>query len=639
MLKRFFFFVVVLMTFGVATAESPKPNVVLILADDLGWSDTTLYGTTKFFRTPNIEKLAARGMTFSRAYSASPICSPTRGSIMTGLAPARLGITVPACHLPEVVLKAFPGVHAAPDQPVIQPLTATRLDSRYTTLAEVLKKAGYATGHFGKWHLGSEPYSPLEQGFDVDIPHHPGPGPAGSYVAPWKFRNFDPDPDTPNQHIEDRMAEEATRWMEQHKDEPFFLNYWMFSVHAPFDAKKELIEKYKKQVDPNDPQKSPTYAAMVESMDDAVGTLLETIDRLGIADRTIIVFASDNGGNMYDEVDGTSPTSNFPLRGGKGTMFEGGTRIPCVVVWPKVVAAASRSDQLVQTTDFMPTLLDMLGVKTEIPFDGISVVPALKGKNLQRESLFTFFPHDAPQVPDWLPPAVSVTDAEWKLIRIFHGGNDGNHRCLLFNLRNDPGEKTDLAAAEPDRVREMDAKIERFLQETGAVVPIPNPAFKPELYDMSKIGVPVKRNPKESKKGPPAAGWTPLHDCSLKKEKDSLVVESVGGDPALVYYLPKPLPAGKYSVEATLSATSKGQAQFFWNEKGIAPQFFRDRSVLLHVVHDGRQHDYRAEFESKHELPAVRFDPSTATGTIRIASLRLKDAEGKIVQQWNYSNK
>jgi arylsulfatase A-like enzyme len=338
-------------------AQARQPNVVFILADDLGWSDTTLYGTTRYYQTPNIERLAKRGMTFSRAYSASPLCSPTRSAVLTGLSPARTGITTPNCHLPEVVLEAKPGKSAAPNQKSIQPDPVTRLKPDYRTLAESLKDAGYATGHFGKWHLGPEPYSPLQQGFDVDVPHHPGPGPAGSFVAPWKFKDFDHDPAIPDQHIEDRMAKEAVAFIEKNQERPFYLNYWMFSVHAPFDAKKALIEKHRARVNPADPQRSPTYAAMIESMDDAIGTLIDTLDRLHLTEQTIIIFTSDNGGNMYNEVDGTTPTSNVPLRGGKATVYEGGTRVPCVIAWPGRTAPQSRSEAMIQSEDYYPTLL------------------------------------------------------------------------------------------------------------------------------------------------------------------------------------------------------------------------------------------------------------------------------------------
>lgn len=339
-----------------AKASTDKPNVLFILADDLGWSDTTLYGTTKLYQTPNLERLAARGMTFTRAYSASPLCSPTRSAILTGLSPARTGITTPNCHEPAVVLAATTGKWAPPSKKSIVPIPATRLKTDYPTLTKSLKAAGYATGHFGKWHLGPEPYSPFEHGFDVDVPHHPGPGPAGSFVAPWKFASFKEK--SPGEHLEDRMADEAVAWMEQQEGKPFFLNYWMFSVHAPFDAKAALIEKHRARIDPADEQRSPTYAAMVESMDDAVGTLLDALDRLHIAEKTIVVFTSDNGGNLYSEIDGTTPTSNRPLRGGKATLFEG-LRLPAE-------AGAVR--------------------------DGISVLPALKGETMPERPLFRYFP-------------------------------------------------------------------------------------------------------------------------------------------------------------------------------------------------------------------------------------------------------
>jgi len=490
-------------------AQEKKTNLLFILADDLGWSDVSPNGHTTFYKTPNLERLAKRGMLFSQAYSASPLCSPTRASILTGLSPARTGITSPVCHEPQEILECTqPPKGGAPNKKTLPPIVPTRLKTTYPTLAKAFKAAGYVTGHFGKWHLGKDPYSPLQHGFDVDIPHWPGPGPAGSFVAPWKFDKFDPDPGEPNQHLEDRMAKEAVKWLEQNKDKPFFMNYWMFSVHAPFDAKKALIEKYAKTVDPKDAQRCPTYAAMIESMDDAVGTLLDTLDRLDLSKNTLVIFTSDNGGNMYSKVAGDVPTSNRPLRGGKATMFEGGVRVPCIVAWPGVVQTSSRSDARVQTEDYFPTLIEALGLQKapDQLFDGVSVLRAWKGDTtFTRPATFTYFPHD-PGVPDWMPPSVAVHDGEWKLIRIFYHGENNQHRYQLYNLKQDLGEKTNLAAQEPARVKELDAKIESFLTETKAVLPKLNPNFDPSKYDPKEEGVskmnakPAPRKPKAGNK-------------------------------------------------------------------------------------------------------------------------------------------
>lgn len=551
-------------------AESARPNVVFILADDLGWADTTLYGHTKFYKTPNLERLAKRGMTFTHAYSASPLCSPTRSAVLTGLSPARTGITTPSCHLPQVVLKATPGVSAPPSAKSVQPDTVTRLKTDYPTLAKSLKAAGYATGHFGKWHLGHEPYSPREHGFDVDIPHHPGPGPAGSYVAPWKFKDFDHDPDVPHQHIEDRMAKEATAWIAQHKDKPFFLNYWMFSVHAPFDAKRDLIEKYRGRVNPKDPQRSPTYAAMVESMDDAVGTLLDTLDRLQLADKTIIVFTSDNGGNMYSEVDGTVPTSNAPLRGGKATMFEGGTRVPCVVCWPGVVEPNSKSDVPLQSEDYCPTLLDGLGIPPakDQQFDGMSILPVLKGGKFAERPLFQYFPH-SPPVPDWLPPSVSVHRGDWKLIRLFHGGDKDSHRHLLYDLRNDLGESKNLADERPDLVRELDSLIEDFLNRTKAVRPISNPKFDPAMYRPEEIGKPTVRKQQSAAKTandrndpgviPGLKGWK-ARGCDVRVVDGIAIVQGTSDAPFFGFA------PGALDGEAKLAVRLRGGSGKGWVE-------------------------------------------------------------------------
>ena len=618
-----------------AQTTDRKPNVVFILADDLGWSDTTLFQTTKLYRTPNIERLARRGMTFTRAYSSSPLCSPTRASVLTGLSPARHGITSPNCHLPKVVLQATEAKSGPPNKFSTVPDSVSRLNTSYYTLAEMFRDNGYATGHFGKWHLGPEPYSPLQHGFDIDVPHHPGPGPAGSYVAPWKFKDFDHDPDIPHEHLEDRMAKEAVAFMETHADRPFFLNYWMFSVHAPFDAKQKLIDKYRKQIDPQDPQRSPTYAAMIESMDDAVGTLLDTLDQLNIADNTIIIFASDNGGNMYNEVDDTTPTSNAPLRGGKATMYEGGVRGPAIVVQPGTIEAGSRTDEIIQSSDFYPTLLEMLSIDPQPrqQFDGISIVPALHGKTLNRQAIFTYFPH-APGVPDWLPPSVSVHSGDWKLIRIFHGAEGGKHRYKLFNIKKDIGEKINVAGELPERVKHLDALIERHLIDTQAVLPLPNPSFDPSKYDVAQEGkARLKGSTKGSKKsavkprGKPVAGWQPGGTCTLSASGKELLVNSTGNDPYLSHRLSTAINETAFTLRFTMTSDSSGRGQVFWQERDAGP-FKAERSHFFDVQHDGRLHEYTIGFTTKSPLQAVRIDPSRGRGNIEISDIQLVGRDG-----------
>lgn len=479
-----------------AAPETPPMNVVLILADDLGWSDTTLYGTTTLFETPNLERLAQRGMTFTHAYSASPLCSPTRASILTGRNPARLGLTNPNCHLPHITLEATPAPDAAPGRKATDLRGVSRLDTIYPTLGRQVKAAGYATAHFGKWHLGAPPYSPLEHGFDVDIPHWPGPGPGRSYLAPWSFDTLTEN--YPGEHIEDRMAEEAVKWMRSlPPDQPFYMNYWQFSVHGPWQAKQELIDYYRGKIDLTTLQNSPTYAAMVHSLDEAVGTLLDEIDRLGIADRTAIVFLSDNGGNIHSLVDGTVPTCNAPLRGGKATVFEGGIRVPGVIVWPGVTRPGTRSDARIQSTDLYPLIHNLLDIPLppDYAIDGEDFTPALRGETWERSRpMITYFPHTV-GVHDWLPPSMAVHSGDWKLVRLFFQGEKGAHRHLLYNLAEDIGETTNLVAAHPERVAAMDRFMEDYIRDAGVVVPIRNPAFDPAQYRPDEIGAQRNRPP------------------------------------------------------------------------------------------------------------------------------------------------
>ena len=481
-----------------------QPNIIFILADDLGWADTTLYGHTKLYQTPNIERLAKRGMTFSRAYANSPLCSPTRASILTGQIPLRHGSTRPEHHLKTVQMTPSLKKNTPSGEKAIKVKTANRLDTNLPTLGKLLKSAGYTTGHFGKWHLGHKPYSPLEHGFDVDIPHHHGPGPAGSYVAPWRYKNFKAN--SPKEHIEDRMAEEAIAWMKSVKDKgPFFMNYWQFSVHGPWNAKQELVEKYKKLIKPGDRQQSAIYAAMIESMDDAIGSLLDAVDEAGIADETVLIFVSDNGGNMYSKLDGIFQRTITPLRGGKGSMCEGGIRVPCVVAWPGITKKATRSEEIIQTSDFYPTILNQLGIQipSDHKVDGLDISPALAGEKIHRKGIITYFPDHA-MVPDWVPTAISLHSGDWKLLRLFHQGEKGAHDYLLYNLTEDIGEKNNLADQYPERVKAMDLVLENAIQETGGLVPVPNPNFDPAQYRPEQIGKPtaefMKKHWKTSKK-------------------------------------------------------------------------------------------------------------------------------------------
>jgi arylsulfatase A-like enzyme len=332
-----------------------------------------------------------------------------------------------------------------------------------------------------------DPYDPLHQGFDVDVPGYWGPGPEGRYVAPWKFPEKLKFQGQNGEHVEDRMAREAVTFMRQNKDRPFFLNYWAFSVHAPWDAKPEVIAKYAATSRRQDPQHNPLYAAMVESLDDAVGTLIQEIDELGLADNTVIIFYSDNGGvnwagaknhavvPQYKDLD---ITSNAPLRGGKATLYEGGTRVPLIVVWPGVTRPATTCDALVQSVDFYPTLLEVLGLRPRPgqAFDGISIVPALKGNPLQRNRIFCHFPHYISATG--AVPGSYVREGDWKLIRLFCDNPDQTDRFELYNLNDDLGETKNLAAEMPEKVRHLNRLIDGFLKESQALVPVANPAYK-----------------------------------------------------------------------------------------------------------------------------------------------------------------
>ncbi|MGH7223308.1 MAG: sulfatase, partial [Gemmataceae bacterium] len=437
-----------------------RPNVIVILADDLGWADLGCYGS-KYHKTPNLNRLAAHGMRFTDGYAACPVCSPTRASILTGKYPARLNLT-----------DWLPGRPDRPDQKLLRPVINQQLPAGETTLAAELRKAGYATGHVGKWHLGGKGSLPQQRGFDVNIGGDAAGSPR-SYFAPYKNKRgvFIPGlehaPD--GEYLTDRLTAESVKFIESNRDKPFFLYLAHYTVHIPLRAKAELIKKYKRGR-PGE-QGNPIYAAMIESLDDGVGRIVKKLDELKLSDRTLIVFTSDNGGLCVKEGPNTPATNNAPLREGKGYLYEGGIREPMIVKWPNVARPGSTSNAPVSSIDLFPTILDACGVKNDARVDGVSLVPLLKGGELKRDAIFWHYPHYSNQGGK---PGAAVRAGDYKLIEFYENG-----RQELYDVRKDRGESRNLIADKPMIAKQLSAKLTAWRKEVGAKMMKPNPDYVP----------------------------------------------------------------------------------------------------------------------------------------------------------------
>ena len=438
------------------------PNVVLILADDLGWTDLGCYGST-YYESPHIDRLARDGVRFTQAYSACTVCSPSRAAILTGKYPGRLHITDWIPGLPP------------PNPKLLVPDWTKYLPLDEFTLADALHKAGYATASIGKWHLGGEPYYPEKHGFDLNLAGTDAPNPK-TYFAPYKIATLPEGPD--GEYLTDRLGVEANRFIEQHKDQPFFLYLPHFAVHLPIQAKQALIEKYRAKRRPGQQQNNAGYAGMIESMDDTVGSIRQKLADLKLADHTLVIFASDNGGRV-------PTTSNLPLRVGKGSCYEGGTRTPLIVYWPGVTKPASRCDTPVIGMDLYRTILEVVGVTdgADKALDSVSLVPLLRGSGaLPRDELFWHYPHYQHYQLGGTTPYGAIRKGDFKLIEFF-----SDMRVELFNLRDDIGEQNNLAASMPDKVAELRTRLHAWRNEVGAQMPTRNPA-----YDPSKPEAPPK---------------------------------------------------------------------------------------------------------------------------------------------------
>jgi len=460
--------------FAADATASRKPNFVFILIDDLGWTDGSGLGS-KFYKTPHIDRLAQQGMRFTDAYSACCVCSPTRAAVMTGRYPARL-------HLTDWIAG-----HKRPFARLAIPDWKMYLEHEEITIAEVLKAAGYATAHIGKWHLGGADYRPETQGFDLNIGgDHRGQPP--SYFAPYRIPSIAEGPS--GEYLTDRLTEEAERFIDRNRQQPFFLYLAHYAVHTPLQAKKELVEKYQAAVQPDQPHRNAVYAAMLESVDQSVGRIVNKLQQLGIDKQTVIFYTSDNGGLA-------GVTSNAPLRAGKGSPWEGGVRVPLIVVWPGVIRPGSTCDVPVISVDFFPTIMEIAGAswppaagQSAAPagsapaaavaaeccgppaIDGESLLPLLKQTGqLKRQAIFWHYPH---YHPGGATPYGAVRKGDYKLIEFYEDG-----RLELYNLREDVGERNNLASSMPEKADELKRLLAQWRESLGAQMPRPNPDYDP----------------------------------------------------------------------------------------------------------------------------------------------------------------
>ncbi len=443
-----------------AAAATRAPNIIFFLIDDWGWTDAASFGS-KLYETPNIDRLVAQGMKFTDAYAACTVCSPTRAATMTGKYPARLHITdwIAGHNRPYAKLKI--------------PTWTLQLPLEEKTIAEALKERGYATGLFGKWHLGGEAFYPEHQGFDVNVGGCDR-GQPGAYFPPYGIVNIKDE--RLGEFLSDRLTRDANTFIEANKDRPFFVYFPHYAVHTPLAGKPDVIEKYKKKLAAGTyTQTNPVYAALVESIDDSVGAVMKRLAELKLDDHTIIMLTGDNGG-LSGTVNAQGwrpgPTRNDPLRLGKGSAYEGGVRVPLVVKWPGVTQPGSVSHVPVTSIDYFPTLLEAATGTPAKGIDGESIVAALKGADrLQRDAIYWHYPH---YHPGSATPYSAVREGDWKLVHFFE-----DDHVELYNLKNDLSEKTDLAPTQAKKAAALRAKLDAWRTAVGAQLPVKNPAYDP----------------------------------------------------------------------------------------------------------------------------------------------------------------
>ena len=449
------------------------PNFLILLVDDLGWTDLGCFGSD-YYETPNIDQLAADGIRFTHGYAACTVCSPTRAALMTGMYPGRTNVT-----------DWIPG-HQRPRAKLRPPDWTMKLEHRHTSLAEALGAAGYRTAHVGKWHLMPryEPevmmdFAPERHGFERNIGGNEWGAP-GSYFHPYERADRNrvsplPEGGREGDYLTDRLTDEALQILDDFRDEPFLLYFPYYTVHTPIQAKPEDQARFEPLSDPEKRHRNPAYAGMLAALDRSVGRLRDGLAELGIAERTVIVFTGDNGGLDRKGPDGRmgNPTENDPLRAGKGSVYEGGVRTPTIYYWPGVTPSGAVSDTPVITVDVYPTVLEIAGVAGDSDHnqqvDGVSLAALLRNPDsgLSRETLYWHYPH---YHNGGATPYSAMRDGDLRLVHFYE-----DDRVELYDLAQDVGEERDLAETMPEKARELLDQLNAWRAEVGAQPPVPNP--------------------------------------------------------------------------------------------------------------------------------------------------------------------
>ena len=602
-----------------AAAERQRPNILLIIADDLGWMDLGCQGST-FYKTPNIDRLAAEGMRFTDAYAHST-CSPTRAAIMTGKSAVRLHLTNPLGENDPVPKSPAERGKDWPWNRYVTPLNVQGLPLEEITVAERLKAAGYDTAIFGKWHLGGKGFEPEKQGFDVNVGagHYAHPK---TYFSPYKMNDVLSDGPA-GEYLTDRLTDEAVRYISTPRKNPFFVYMAHYAPHTPIQGKPDKTQKYEKAVVPGNPHFNAEYAAMIESLDESVGRLMDALKTSGQDGNTLVFFVSDNGGVISTFGGNERITSNLPLRSGKGTLWEGGVRVPMIARWPGVIPASAFCDVPVTCEDFYPTFCEAAGVPVrtgaETEFDGESLLTLLQNPSaaLRRDILCRLYPH----YNQFTDACSSIRKGDLKLLR-FYGGP-----VRLFDLRKDPGESNDISAGFPELVSGLSAQMDAWLKRVGAWEMVPNPQYNPRFYqpgiyegfDPVRDGaVPVAEWNFEKD----AEGWRALRKCGLSVRDGRLIVDSRVGTVSMEADCAMEK-SGTYVLEMKVRETGirSGACVLFWAQEDR--QYVPQRRMQFALPHDDSEHVIAALFRVNTSACSIRLDPAMMAGAVEFDWIRI----------------